>query len=169
MISYSTVIHKFGKMGEKTGWSYIEVPADVAEELNPGVRKGYQVKGFLDEFRIERVALLPMGDGKFIIPMNDKFRKGTGKKEGAMLQVRLELDKSEFVYPEDIMQCLSDDPQAYDYFMGLPESHRKYYIKWIESAKTEHTRAKRIAQTVIGCSRRMDYGQMLRELKDISI
>lgn len=36
MVTYTTTIHKFDKNGDKTGWTYIEVPADVAQELKPG-------------------------------------------------------------------------------------------------------------------------------------
>ena len=38
MITYTTSILQFDKHGEKTGWSYIEVPADIAEQLNPALK-----------------------------------------------------------------------------------------------------------------------------------
>ncbi|RYD71709.1 MAG: hypothetical protein EOP53_23195, partial [Sphingobacteriales bacterium] len=41
-----------------------------------------------------------------------------------------------------------------------------YYSKWIESAKTEPTKTKRIAIVVSGLARHMDYGAMLREQRD---
>ena len=67
MISFTTTIQKFGRQGEKTGWTYIEIPGELSELLNPGVKKSYRVKGKLDKYPIKAVALLPMGDGSFIM------------------------------------------------------------------------------------------------------
>ena len=74
MISFNATIEKFGKQGEKTGWMYIVVPSKVANKLNPGVKKSYRVKGKLDEHAIEKVSLIPMGEGDFITLENpNKF------------------------------------------------------------------------------------------------
>lgn len=166
MVSFNTIILKFDQKGEKTGWTYIEVPADIAQKLKPGNKKGFQVKGLLDAYAIEKVNLLPMGGGNFILPLNAGMRKGIHKHEGAMLQVTLEPDHSTFEYPEDIMDCLEDEPQAWAFFHKLPESHRKYYIKWIQSAKTETTRTKRIVNMVNACYQNENYGEMMRNLKN---
>ena len=165
MISFNTVILKFDEKGEKTGWRYIDIPADIADQLKPGYRKSFMVKGFLDSLPIEQVNLLPMGEGNFIFPLKADIRKMLRKNEGAMLAVRLEEDGREFSYPEDIMTCLEDDEDALTFFNSLPGSHRKYYIKWIGSAKTESTRIKRIAQMVNGCAKRMKFNEMMRSLR----
>jgi uncharacterized protein YdeI (YjbR/CyaY-like superfamily) len=65
------------------------------------------------------------------------------------------------------MQCLSDEPKAASYFNSLPGSHQRYYSKWIQGAKTEATKAKRIALTINACARHMSYGEMIREEKDV--
>ena len=59
----------------------------------------------------------------------------------------------------------ADEPIALEYFNSIPLSHRKYYSNWIESAKTEPTKAKRIAQTVTACARRQNYAEMIRSLR----
>jgi hypothetical protein len=94
MVSFSTTILKFGKQGEKTGWTYILVPAKVAKKLNPGIKKSYRVKGKLDDHKIEKTALIPMGEGDFIIPINAAIRKGIGKRKGATVKLQLEIDQS---------------------------------------------------------------------------
>ena len=86
MIQITATIHRFEKQGEKTGWSYIEIPADLAQELVPGNKKSFRVKGMLDQFKISGVSLIPMGDGNFIMPINAAMRKGTGKRKGMKLQ-----------------------------------------------------------------------------------
>lgn len=165
MVQYSTTIKKFDKRGEKTGWTYIEIPLAIAEELNPGVKKSYRVKGMLDHYKIKGISLLPMGGGVFIIPMNAAMRKGTGKKNGAMVIVKLEIDKEPLKLNEDFMDCLHDDPAAKKHFSSLPKSHQNYFSKWIESAKTEITKTKRIAIALNALAKGWGYPEMIRNSK----
>lgn len=168
MIQFKAILDKFNEKGEKTGWTYFTIPAHIAQELNPGVKVGYRVKGKIDNFPIKMVALLPMGEGDFIIPFNQKFKKGTGKKEGATIEVTLEIDTDEFVFSEDLMTCLEDEPVAIAAFNKMPKSHQKYYSNWVESAKTFETKSKRITQCVFGLANGMDYGQTLRHFKQLA-
>ena len=163
MVKYTTTILKFEKMGEKSGWTYIPIPADIAEELNPGHRQSYRVKGKLDNFKIEAIALLPMGDGSFIMALNADIRKGIAKKVGAKLDVQLSVDNNpEPVSSPEFIECLKDEPEAFEFFHSLPKGHRNYFMKWIESAKTEATKAKRIAMSVNAMARKWDYPTMIR-------
>ncbi len=165
MISYTTTIYKFGKKGEKTGWTYIDVPADVANKINKGERKSYRVKGKLDDYVIKNIALIPMGEGNFIIPLNAVIRKGIKKKEGAMLKVTLTEDKSEFKFNSDFMACLEDEPGALTFFKSLSGSHQRYFSKWIDSAKTDPTKEKRLALAVNALAHKQGYPEMLRAMK----
>ncbi len=165
MTAFTTTIKQFGQKGEKTGWTYIEIPTDVIDELLPGTKKGFRVKGKLDNYKIERIALIPMGGRMFIMPLNTIMRKGTGKRKGALLNVQLQVDDSIFIPNKDFMACLDDDPAANKFFNSLPKSHRDYFSKWIDSAKTEPTRDKRIAMAVTALSRNMGYPEMLRNSK----
>ncbi len=165
MIHFTATMKRFEKQGEKTGWTYIEVPADLAQKLKPGNRKEFKVKGKLDKHSIYRVSLLPMGGGWFIMPVNAAMRKAIGKRHGAMVKVELIEDKSEFIFEKDFMECLADEPTALEFFKTLPGSHQRYFSKWIESAKTQQTKAKRIAQSVNGLSKKQGYPEMLRALK----
>jgi hypothetical protein len=165
-VNFIATIHKFEKQGEKTGWSYIEIPADIAQQLKPGNRKEFKVKGKLDSYAIKRVSLLPMGGGIFIMPLNAAMRKMIGKKHGAILSVQLAEDKSEFIFNIDFMECLNDDPGAKAFFDSLPGSHQRYFSKWIDDAKTEPTRVKRITMAVNALSKKWGYSEMLRASKD---
>lgn len=166
MVSYNTIILQFGEQGEKTGWRYIVVPADIAQQLKPGCKKSFRVKGSFDNFPIKGVALLPMGEGEFIIPLKAEIRKALHKSTGAMLQVSLEEDMDYKVeIPDDLKECFDFEPEAFAFFNMLPKSHRDYFIKWITGAKTNETRAKRIINTVNAMLRQWDYGKMMREMK----
>lgn len=162
MVKFICTILKFEKQGEKTGWTYIEVPADLAQKLKPGNKLGFRVKGKLDSHAIKQVALLPMGGGNFIMPLNQQMRKAIHKNQGAMLNVQLSLDESDFVFNKDFMDCLSDEPKANEFFKSLPGAHQRYFSKWIDSAKTEPTKTKRIALAVNALAKKWGYPEMLR-------
>ena len=166
MISYTTTIHKFDKQGEKTGWTYIEVPADIAEQIKPGNKKSFKVKGKLDSFSIAQVSLLPMGNGNFILPLNAAMRKGIAKSKDAMVKVQLQEDKKEYVLNAEFMECLADEPAALQFFKSKPVSYQRYYSKWIETAKAEPTRTKRIAMAVSSLAKKIEFGDMLRMERD---
>ena len=165
MIKFSTILQKFGEQGEKTGWTYIEVPAEIAQKLKPNNKKSFRVKGKLDNYKISSVALMPMGNGNFIMPVNETMRKGTGKRKGAMLNISIEEDKTPLKLNEDFLACLNDEPIALKHFNSLAGSHRNYFSKWIDSAKTEQTKTKRITMAVSALARGLGYSEMVREDK----
>lgn len=167
-VKFSTIIRKFDRQGEKTGWTYIFVDRDLAQKLKPGNKKEFKVKGRLDKHTIQRVSLMPMGGGNFIMPINATIRKAIGKRHGAKLDVQLETDDSPFVFNQDFVDCLDDEPIAREFFQSLPGSHQRYFSKWIDSAKTDTTKAVRIAKAVNALARRLGYGEMLRALKENS-
>src|SRR6187200_114605 len=106
MVKFTATLLKFEKQGEKTGWTYFEIPAALVQKLKPGHKKEFKVKGKLDNHVINRVSLLPMGGGPFIMPVNASMRKAIGKRHGAMVKVQLEADDSAFVFNKDFMDCL---------------------------------------------------------------
>ena len=162
IIEFSSPILKFGKKGEKTGWTHIEVSPKQALQLFPGNKKSFRVKGFLDNQPISGIALLPMGKGFFILPLNISLRKALNKKEGDRVHVQLQVDFKKLQINKDLMQCLKEEPRAFSYFNELPKSHQNYFSKWIDTAKTDSTKAKRIARTLDALSQKMNYAQMMR-------
>ena len=165
MIKFSATIKKFGQQGEKTGWTYIEIPAKLAQQLSDS-KKGFRVKGKLDNYAFNQSSLLPMGGGDFIMTLNATTRKAIKKQKGAVVQVQMQVDNSELKPLPEFIECLKDAPAAFDYFNSLPKSHQNYFSNWIKSAKTEITRAKRIAAIVRAMENRWDFGQMLRAERD---
>ena len=165
MVRFTAAIKKFDSQGEKTGWTYIEVPAAVAKKMNSNNKKGFRVKGKLDNYQFSMIALLPMGGGDFIMALNAAMRKAIKKQKGATVQVSMEVDTNEIKPPAELIECLQDEPEALGYFKGLTKGHQNYFTNWINSAKTEPTKAKRIAATINALSRQWNFGQMLRAMK----
>ena len=166
MIEFDTIILQFAEQCEKTGWSYIEMPADLAQQLKPGNKKSFRVRGMLDGFAVNGMALMPMGEGNFIMALKAEVRKGIHKNSGAMLHVSIEEDTEYKVeVPDDLQECFDFEPEGQDFFYSLPKSHRDYFIKWIDGAKTSETRAKRIVNTVNAMMRKWRYNDMMRAMK----
>lgn len=165
MIQFKTIIQRFATQGEKTGWTYIPITAKQAAVLNPGVKTSYRVTGTLDAYAIEKVAVMPIGDGSFIMPLNATIRKGIKKQKGAEVDVRIEVDTEPVQMDLELMECLNDDPDALRHFQSLTKGHQTYFSKWIESAKTTPTKAKRIAMAVNALAKGWGFPEMLRAAK----
>jgi Domain of unknown function (DUF1905)/Bacteriocin-protection, YdeI or OmpD-Associated len=162
MLQFTATIHKFDKKGEKTGWTYIEINASQAAKLKPENKVSFRVKGTLDQYTFEKVALLPMGDGNFILPLNGTMRKAIGKKQGDKVKVVMEKDDRKMTISHDLVACLKEDPDALKFFKSLPGSHQLYFSKWIESAKTAQTKTKRIVTAMVAFSKKQGYAEMMR-------
>lgn len=167
MLKFDAVIEKFGSQGEKTGWTYIKISKQQAEILHKGVKTSYRVKGNLDAVTIEKQALLPMGDGGFILTLNANLRKKLGKMKGAVVQVGIEVDDQPLGSDADFTACLDDEPLARKHYETLTKGHQNYFTKWLTSAKTETTKTKRIAMAVNALSKGWGFPEMLRAAKQI--
>jgi hypothetical protein len=165
MIRFSATIEQFGAQGEKTGWSYIRIAAALAQKLKPGNKKSFRVKGKLDDWPIRSIALLPMGEGDFIMALNAALRKAIRKNKGSLVRVELEVDGKPVEPPRDLLQCLADEPAAQEYFKSLAKSHQNYFGTWVRTAKTDATRAKRIVSVVEAMVKKLNFGEMLRSRK----
>ena len=165
MVQFTAIIKRFKDQGEKTGWTYIDIPSSIAQKLVPGNKKGFRVKGKIDDHVFSLIALIPMGGGDFILTMNAAVRKGVGKPLGATVTVKMDVDKEEIKPPSELIECMEDEPEALAYFNSLSPGHQNYFSNWIRSAKTELTKAKRIAASINAFIKHWDFGQMLRAMK----
>lgn len=161
-----TLTCRIEKSPDKGGWSYIIIDKKNAQKLKPDTRTSFRVKGTLDQYPIQKTSLLPVRDGRFMLPINASIRKATGKKAGDKITVSLEPDERKIVLSTDLLKCLKDDPEAKKFFKSLPGSHQKYYSKWIESAKTANTKAKRIAFCLKAFNSKMYFAEMMKEYKN---
>lgn len=161
-VLFDSIIKRFEKQGEKTGWTYIEIPASIAEKIKAGSKKSFRVKGKIDSHAIEKASLLPMGDGGFILPLNKAMRTGIRKAVGAKVTVQFVEDVRQIEIDKELIACLQDEPEAFKAFTKMPPSHQRYYSKWITDAKTRETKAKRIAKTINGMLKNESFGDTLK-------
>jgi hypothetical protein len=166
MVELTGTLLQFAEKGEKTGWTYLDIPAAIACEIKPNNKLSFRVKGFLDGTTISGIALVPMGEGDFILPVKAALQKVLGKRKGSMVKIQLEIDLDfKIEMPDDLAECFADEPEALHNFNQLPKSHQHYYFKWINEAKTEATRTKRIAATLDAASKGLSYGEMIRAMR----
>jgi uncharacterized protein YdeI (YjbR/CyaY-like superfamily) len=165
MLRFNTTIKRFAKQGEKTGWSYILLMEEHLIALKRTTRTAFRISGKIDNHPIEKLAAMSMGDGTFIVSINATIRKAIKKQAGAEVELKIAVDNEPIKLDEEFMDCLQDEPKALDYFNTLNTGHKNYFSKWIESAKTEPTKAKRIAMAVNALQKSWGFPEMLRANK----
>jgi len=93
---------------------------------------------------------------------SDKDRVARLEKEGRMHPAGLKVieeskqnglwnfmdDVDALIMPDDLVEALQADPNAYAYFIEAAPSYRRNVLRWIKLAKTAKTRADRIEKTV---------------------
>lgn len=165
MHSFKSIIQKFTSKGEKTGWTYVDIPPDIIPKLKLKTKKEFRIKGLIDDVKFERLATYPIGEGNFIIAINGELRKKLGKKEGAMVSIKFGLDKAEAPQSAELIECLNEDPIALKQFNSLLPSHRNYFHRYVFTAKGAATRAGRIVHTINAMHKKQNFGEMIRSLK----
>lgn len=106
---------------------------------------GFPEKNAMSSFgRITSVKDLP--DQKTMIALIKQAMKLN--EDGVKAPKKVPAEKKELVVPADLKKALSTDKAAKDVFDNFTYSHKKEYIEWIEEAKTEATREKRLATTL---------------------
>jgi hypothetical protein len=95
--------------------------------------------------------------GEFLLGLNREVRQAAGVEAGDRVDVGIELDTAprEVDVPEVLATALASDPAAMDAFEALAYTHRREYACWVDEAKRDETRDRRVTQAL----------QMLREGK----
>jgi len=88
--------------------------------------------------------------GENMLGLNREVRSGAGVEAGDTVDVLIELDTEprEVEVPAALATALAQDAVARQAFDGMSYTHRKEYARWIEGAKREETREKRVAQAL---------------------
>ncbi len=133
------------ELGGKTATG-IRVPAEVVEALGKGKRPPVLVTIGPHTYRSTVAAY---GD-LFMLPLSAENRAAAGVAAGDEVEVDVELDAAprEVAVPADFAEALGREPDARRFFDGLSYSQQRWFVLGIEDAKTDETRARRIAQAV---------------------
>lgn len=166
MVYLKVEIEKYESNGEKTGWSYAFIPQEISNQIKANERRSFRVKGFIDEIGVNGLSLIPVKEDGFILALNQTLRKGLKKEVGATIELKLVFDADfKIEMPEDLELCLTQEEGLLSIFLAQPKSHRNYFINWLNSAKTETTRTKRLVMIVDAMAKKQDFGLMIRSSK----
>jgi hypothetical protein len=165
MHSFTAIIQKSGSWGEKTGWTYVDIPPDILIKFKLKSKKEFRIKGFMDDVKLERQAVFPVGEGNYIIALNADLRKKLGKKSGAIVKLSIELDKREAAQSKELLDCLKDDAVARAQFESMNKANQNYFHNHILAAKTAATRTTRVVNTLAAMHKKQNFGEMIRSLK----
>jgi hypothetical protein len=128
------------------GGAFVEVPFDVEKAF--GAKKP-KVKALIEGVPY-RGLLVRMGGPNHILIVLKGIREQVGKTFGDEIQVSVELDTEERVIeiPKDLMKELKKDKEAKAFFDKLSYTHRREYVMWINEAKKDETRQRRVVKTI---------------------
>lgn len=131
---------------ENMNASYIEIPFDVEEVFGA---KRVKVKALLDGFEY-RGSIVRMKTKCHILGITQEMRTKMGKTFGDMVTVELQKDEDvrAVILPDDFSKILSKNEKAQSFYNTLSFSNQNNFCQWIESAKKEETRQKRIHEAI---------------------
>ncbi|MFY0624716.1 MAG: DUF1905 domain-containing protein [Reichenbachiella sp.] len=134
------------KFPGKGGWTYAKIPEVPLQKHSPfGWAK---VKGFIDSYELKSYKLMPMGDGSLFLPVKAQIRKKLKKEAGDKVHVILYEDELPTEVPQEILDCLENEPEANEQFWNLTDDQRRFRLNIIYSAKSDETKAKNIVRMI---------------------
>lgn len=127
------------------GGAVVEVPFDVKAEWG---KARMPVVAHFDGHEY-RGSVARMG-GRYIIGVRKDIRTSIRKEIGDTIWVTLvpDTEPREVVLPRDLLEALDSNAEARGAFGKLSYTHRKEYVQWIEGAKKQETRERRIRKTI---------------------
>ena len=132
-------------LGGKTATGLV-VPPEVVEGLGAGKKPPVTVtlRGY--SYR----SSIAVRSGQFMIPLSAEHRTAVGLAAGDDVEVDVELDTAprEVDVPADLAAALDGEPEARRRFDAMSYSHQLQHVLAVTGAKTEETRARRVAAVV---------------------
>lgn len=126
-------------------WKVAMIPEVAMPKVSFGIMK---VKGKIDTYEFSNAHLMPMGNGHLGLPVKAALRKKLKKQAGDMVHIVLYKDQAPLVVPNELLLCMEYGEGILERFETYSDSEKKAFIDWIYSARTEQTKADRIAKTI---------------------
>ncbi len=134
-------------MGPGGAWTCLRLPFSAQEAF--GSKARIAVKGTINGTAF-RSSVFPSGAGSHFMMVNKSMQKGAEVKAGDIVELVLEIDLAPRTLdvPEDLVEALAHHDGARERFGKMSYSHQKEYVDWIESAKPEDTRVRRVEKAL---------------------
>jgi hypothetical protein len=88
--------------------------------------------------------------GEFLLGLSKEVRANAGVEADEEVDVTLELDLAQRTVdvPKALADALDGDDEARAAYERLAYTHRKEFARWVQEAKQDQTRERRVAKTV---------------------
>ena len=128
------------------GGAFVEVPFDVETAFGS---KRPKVKAMIEGVPYRGI-LTRMGTECHLLIILKDIREQIGKTFGDEIKITVEPDTEPRVIeiPKDLMKELKKDKDAKAFYDKLSYTHQREYVNWINEAKREETRQRRIVKTI---------------------
>ena len=128
------------------GGAFVEIPFDVEAVFGS---KRPKIKALIEGVPY-RGLLVRMGGPHHMLIILKGIREQIGKTFGDEIKVSVEEDVEERVItvPAELKRAFKEHLDAKAIFEKLSYTHKREYVTWINEAKKDETRARRITQTV---------------------
>ena len=148
---------------------YVDVPQAVVQQLQKADAEGPKRNKYIPVIATvngacERTTLLPAGDGRYRMQFNSALRKAAKADAGEAVSIALSLDRGsrEMPMPGDLRAALRAHKTAAKAFEHAPPGLRRQILKWMEAAKGEKARQRRIEAIIDGMVERSILGPTRR-------
>ncbi|TRX71740.1 DUF1905 domain-containing protein [Carboxylicivirga sp. M1479] len=140
LVDKTYVLQKFPGKG---GWTYAEIA-----EVKPDSKAWFnwiKVHGFIDDFELKHGRLMPIGNGRMMLPLKAAIRKAIGKEAGDCVRIQLFPNNLPAEIPQELIDCFElEDNRLLGAFNKETANWQHEVVTWIYEAKKEETKAKRI-------------------------
>ncbi len=128
------------------GGAFVEVPFDVKEAFGS---KRPRVKAVIEGIQYRGI-LSRMGTERHLLVILKEIRETVGKTFGDEVKITVELDEEPLVIevPDDLQKAFKAEKEAKAFFDKLSYTHQREYVMWINEAKREETRQRRILKAI---------------------
>ncbi|MBV9646157.1 MAG: DUF1905 domain-containing protein [Candidatus Eremiobacteraeota bacterium] len=143
VIRFKARLFRDPKAAKNGSWALLTMPKSVSEKL-AGMTK---VEGTINGHPF-RAPLEPNADRGRCLRVNKAVREGAGADAGDTVSLAVLGPEPEAKVPPDLRGVLNASFEAKTLWNELTPLGRRDWVRWIESAKTPETRARRITRTV---------------------
>jgi hypothetical protein len=129
-----------------SGGAFVEVPFDVEAAFGA---KRPRVKAVIEGVPYRGI-LSRMGTEHHLLVILKEIRETVGKTFGDEVKISVDLDEEPLVIevPDDLQKAFKAEQEAKTFFDKLSYSHQREYVMWINEAKREETRQRRIVKAI---------------------
>lgn len=139
-------VAKLQVWAEGMDYCAVAVPAKITKDL--GTKSAVLVQAQVNESKLFKVSLFPVGGGQHFIRIKGKVREETHTKAGDSVKINFTVvDRADNTYPKDLVKLLRAKGLLED-FKSISPGAQNFILRKIEEAVQPATREKRLQKAL---------------------